>query len=301
MPNSVNMNKRAVLTATDFGKRIAEDEVDALESYFVETEQWRKVFAGDIDVVYGPKGSGKSAIYSLLFKKTEELAKRQIVVIAGENVMGAPVFRDLVAEGSSSEEQLRGLWKLYFLSLLAKTFRSNQITNSSATQVVDALEAAGLVSLGWTLKRILRSVLEYVRRFEISGEVKINPMTGLPDFGGKITLGEPTSEQRKDGFVSADLLLELADEALGQAPLKIWMVLDRLDVAFVDSEQLEANALRALFRVHLDMIGFNNISLKVFLRDDIWQRITQSGFREASHITRYRSEERRVGKECRSR
>ena len=281
------MNKRAVLTATDFGKRIAEDEVDALESYFVETEQWRKVFAGDIDVVYGPKGSGKSAIYSLLFKKTEELAKRQIVVIAGENVMGAPVFRDLVAEGSSSEEQLRGLWKLYFLSLLAKTFRSNQITNSSATQVVDALEAAGLVSLGWTLKRILRSVLEYVRRFEISGEVKINPMTGLPDFGGKITLGEPTSEQRKDGFVSADLLLELADEALGQAPLKIWMVLDRLDVAFVDSEQLEANALRALFRVYLDMIGFNNISLKVFLRDDIWQRITQSGFREASHITRY--------------
>jgi hypothetical protein len=35
------------------------------------------------------------------------------------------------------------------------------------------------------------------------------------------------------------------------------------------------------------MIGHQNISLKIFLRDDIWRRITEGGFREASHITRY--------------
>jgi hypothetical protein len=70
-------------------------------------------------------------------------------------------------------------------------------------------------------------------------------------------------------------------------PLKIWIVLDRLDVAFLDSEELEARALRALFRVYLDITGLQNISLKVFLRDDIWQRITEGGFKEASHITRY--------------
>src|SRR5580700_6417263 len=103
------MNKRAILTTTDFGRRIAEDEADALESYFVETEQWRKVFAGEIDIIYGPKGSGKSAIHSLLLKKTEELLRRSIVAVAGENVMGSPVFRDLADDGLASEEQLRGL------------------------------------------------------------------------------------------------------------------------------------------------------------------------------------------------
>ena len=63
-------------------------------------------------------------------------------------------------------------------------------------------------------------------------------------------------------------------------------MLDRLDVAFAESEGLERNALRALFRVYRDMQGRNNLSLKILLRDDIWTRITDEGFREASHITR---------------
>jgi hypothetical protein len=280
------MSKRVVLTETHFGKRIAEEETDALESYFVETEQWRKVFAGEIDVVYGPKGSGKSAIYSLLIKKANELAQREILVLPGENVMGTPVFRDLVTQ-QSSEEQLRGIWKLYCLSLVAQTFRARNLKNDPASRVVEALEAAGLVAADWTLKRILNSVLEYVRRLQLSGEVKIDPNTGMPELGGKITLGEPSGEERKKGFVSADDLLQAADEALALVPLKIWIVLDRLDVAFLDSDELEARALRALFRVYLDITGLRNISLKVFLRDDIWRRITEGGFREASHITRY--------------
>ncbi len=68
--------------------------------------------------------------------------------------------------------------------------------------------------------------------------------------------------------------------------MKLWIVLDRLDVAFAESASLEANALRALFRAYLDLAGLDNISLKIFLRDDIWKRITESGFREASHITK---------------
>src|SRR6266404_3047454 len=49
---------------------------------------------------------------------------------------------------------------------------------------------------------------------------------------------------------------------------------------------LEKNALRALFRVYRDFSALDHIKLKVFLRTDIWTRIVESGFREASHITR---------------
>ena len=87
------MDKRSVLSQTSFGKRVAEEEGDELRSYFVETEQWRKILAGDVDVVYGPKGSGKSAIYSLLQSEKEILrVQRRIVVIPAENPRGTPAF-----------------------------------------------------------------------------------------------------------------------------------------------------------------------------------------------------------------
>jgi hypothetical protein len=34
------------------------------------------------------------------------------------------------------------------------------------------------------------------------------------------------------------------------------------------------------------MAGYDWIKLKIFLRSDIWSRIVEGGFREASHITR---------------
>jgi hypothetical protein len=139
----------------------------------------------------------------------------------------------------------------------------------------------------FNLRGLVRAVLDYVRRIEAAeGTVKVDPTTQQPvGYGGKITLREPDAAGREAGLVSADALLASANEALRRAGLKSWLLLDRLDVAFAESEQLEQNALRALFRVYLEMAEFPRISLKIFLRSDIWKRITQIGFREASHIT----------------
>jgi hypothetical protein len=282
------MTKREVLASLTFGQRIAEDEADALASYFVETEQWRKIISGEADVVYGPKGSGKSALYSLLRQKREELTAKGIIPVAGENVRGTPVFEDLVADPPASEEQFRGLWKLYFLSLMGKALQVLRLKNDHADAVVAALEQAQLLTTGeWSLRKMLKSALEYIRRAELSAEMKVNPATGLLEgFGGKITLREPGAEEENKGFISADSLLVQADKAFAVEGKRFWIVLDRLDVAFADSEGLERNALRALFRVYRDMQGLNNVSVKILLRDDIWARITDEGFREASHITR---------------
>jgi hypothetical protein len=53
------------------------------------------------------------------------------------------------------------------------------------------------------------------------------------------------------------------------------------------SPELEENALRALFQVYLDLLALEYVRLKIFLRTDIWRRLTKKGFREASHITRH--------------
>ena len=281
------MNKQEVLARTSFGQRIAEDEVDTLNSYFVETEQWRKVSSGQVDIVYGPKGSGKSALYALLRKNQDELLKDGIFLAPGENVRGTPIFEALVSDPPASEDQFRGLWKLYFLSLLGTALRLAKIGGEIAKQLDSKLEEVGLVNSEWSLKRSFRAALDYVKRIEsVTGSVKVDPATSQPaGVEAKVTLREPGTEERKVGYISADSLLELADKALTEHTLKFWFVMDRLDVAFADTPQLEENALRALFRVYRDMAALESIKLKIFLRDDIWARITSAGFREASHIT----------------
>src|SRR5450755_4451250 len=89
------MNKREILTDITFGARVAEEEAEKLGEYFVETDQWRRIFAGLVDIVYGPKGSGKSALYSLLLQRESELFDRGILVTPAENPRGATAFREL--------------------------------------------------------------------------------------------------------------------------------------------------------------------------------------------------------------
>src|SRR5438128_1812460 len=91
-----------ILRSLNFGERVAEEE-GALENYFVETNQWAKIAQGQVDIIYGPKGSGKSALYYLLLKKQAELKRRGIELIAGENPRGETAFRALVADPPTSE------------------------------------------------------------------------------------------------------------------------------------------------------------------------------------------------------
>ncbi len=283
--------KQAVLTKVTFGARVAEEELDSLQRYFVETDHWRRLFGGEVDIVYGNKGSGKSALYTLLVSRSAELEARGIRVVSGENPRGAPAFKDLALDPPATELEFVGLWKLYFLCLLVAELERAGVNGERTTHLRDLLSAAGLAEVGASLKQRLAAVFRYAksvfRATEVFVGLELDQTTGLPaGFGGRIVFGEPSASQRALGFRSVDSLLEQADEAARVAGIQVWICLDRLDVAFQESEILEEHALRALFRAYLDLSALGSIGLKLFLRTDIWKRITASGFREASHITR---------------
>jgi hypothetical protein len=182
------MTKKEVLANSNFGARIAEEESDVLESYFVETEQWRKIFGGEIDIVFGPKGSGKSAIYSLLIKKTADLNNRRVILIAAENVRGTPAFKDLQADPPATEEQFRNLWKLYLLSLLGSQIKGSRI-EPDFSHVIAVLETAELIEQGARLRSILRRSLDYVRRLDLEGTLKLDQYSGSPTgISGRVRL-----------------------------------------------------------------------------------------------------------------
>lgn len=281
------MTKLEILKSIDFGSRVAEDETDRLIEYFVETDQWRRIFDGEIDIVYGPKGSGKSAIYTVLIRKENELFDRDIVLRSGENPSGTPAFQGLVTDPPTTEEEFIALWKLYVASLVASIITDFGIENAAAKKLIDVLSDSGLIPPPGTLGARVKRLLEYVRRgIRVETDVTVDPATGVPVMKGRVVFTEPSVEQAQRGFISVDDLLATADDALAQEALTAWLLFDRLDVAFSGSPNLERNALRALFRTYLDVQRHRHITLKIFLRTDIWTEITAGGFREASHITR---------------
>lgn len=284
------INKRELLSRLYFGKRIAEEESQELSTYFVETDHWKRIYSGEIDVIYGMKGTGKSAIYALLQQKSSELRDERTLVIAAEKPRGTPAFQDIVSSPPTSEGEFITLWKLYFLSLIG--YQLKDVNDKESRELISFLEDAGLLPKTVTnLKSVIRSAFDYARRLikaeSIEAGLQFDPLTGLPTgLTGKITLREPSSTMTREGFISIDSLLALANEALEKEDLNIWLLIDRLDVAFAESPVLEQNALRALFKVYLDTLDLDRIFLKIFLRTDIWTRITDEGFRESSHITR---------------
>jgi hypothetical protein len=210
--------------------------------------------------------------------------------VPGEKPRGAPAFADLVVDPPTSQQEFVGLWKLYFLCLLGDAFREWGIGGDHAESVVGELERAGLIRQEKTsLQGLIRGALDYVRsllRWEsVEAGLKLDPATGEPlGLTGKITFREPTPEERNAGLVSMDALFAEVDRALSENGYRIWLVLDRLDVAFAESDEIEGNALRALFGVYSDLREFDAVSVKIFLRTDIWRAITQDGMREASHV-----------------
>lgn len=291
-PPAPPLSRRDILKSASFGSRVAEDENDQLQSYFVETKQWSKLIQGSADIVFGSKGAGKSALYSLLVRQKEELRlNRRIIVLAAENTRGSPVFRDLITAPPPSEEQLRAMWKLYFLCILAEYVRhalkEMKLTYAPAEAVFSLLSNNKLLPpSGTELMQKLKAVMEYVsRRFPTLEAAITEPNSGV-SLSGKITFAEPTEEQRAFGYRSVDDLLKAVNQSMEVVKIQAWLVLDRLDVAFAESPELEGNALRALFRCYLDFSNFESFRLKIFLRDDIWSKLVKDGFREASHITR---------------
>jgi hypothetical protein len=166
---------------------------------------------GDIDIVRGENGAGKSAIYSLLMTKADSLFDQGILLVAAENPRGATVFKDLVADPPTTENEFIALWKLYALTIIAQQLREYDIRGAKAEKIYSALEGAKLLEKEFSLRGVLRSVHEYARRIvaaeQIEGGLTIDPATQMPTgITGKIVLKEPSSDWKANGFASIDNL-----------------------------------------------------------------------------------------------
>jgi hypothetical protein len=283
------MDKLNILQNIHVGSRVAEDEQQYLEKYFIKTNEYKLISNDDVDIVYGAKGTGKSAIYLHLIENKNEFAQKHILIIQAENARGTSAFKSVVEDPPTTENTFRDIWKLYFLILLYDNLRLKYRFNSNLKKIRNILRESGIISDNKDLIDFFTDTYRYIKNGcgSLEGRISLDPNTGMiSGFSGKIIFSNPSPDAIKNGLVNIETLLGYINDVLNKKKLFAWIVLDRLDSVFAESELLEENAIRGLFKTYLDMKKYSNIRQKIFLRTDIWNKITKKGFREASHITR---------------
>lgn len=285
------MNPIEILQRIKFGERIAEDETENLLKYFLETEDWRRVISGEVDVIYGNKGAGKSAIYSILEKNRDKLFDNNILLTTAENPRGSTVFEGLSIQPPTSQTEFVRLWKLYFLIITVSEFSDWGVENSHFRELKNILSDSDLIPAQKGLRAILKKCRDYISNLmtveSLEPGVGLNEVSGLPDdIHLKISFREPSKKELAAGIKSIEALYETLDKGLKESKFTLWIAVDRLDVAFTENLELETNALKALFKAYRDMASLDNLKIKIFLRSDVWRRITEEGIREGSHITK---------------
>lgn len=277
-----------VLQALKLGNSVAEFD-ESLEKYFVENEAFHALVGGEIDVVAGDKGTGKTALYRIMQKRHRDLkAIEDVEILPGFNPVGNPVFQKLVQGDALTEGLYLSVWKAYVLSLVGN-WALDIVGDEGSEQFRELgklLDQTGLRSRDPKPETILAKIASYFLRKPVTTEYLITVTeTGLPVFGRKANYDGANDKEAIPAIeVKHEEALGLLNRCLSELDVTVWVALDRFDEAFEGFPDIEIPALRALLRTYLDLQAFENFKLKLFLRRDLFRRIIGTGFVNLTHV-----------------
>jgi hypothetical protein len=210
-----------------------------------------------------------------------------VEVIAAFNPTGNPVFQKL-AEGNPLEEgQYVGIWKAYILALAGNWILALNEGGFShkMSELDELLSSTGLRSQDDSASTVFSQLINLVRRLARpeAAEVAVTwTPEGIPIVSPRVEFADEAKTEVVR--IEHDRALRLLDEVLAEVDLSLWLVIDRLDEAFQGFPGAEVPALRALFRTYLDLLEFERVRMKLFVRKDLFRRIIAGGFVNLTHI-----------------
>lgn len=289
---SVGIDSKTTLQLLRLGQSVAEFD-DSLEKYFIENQAYHYLINDRADFIAGDKGTGKTAVYKILQKRystTPEL--KDIEVIAGFNPIGNPVFQRLVQQDVNvlTEGQYVSVWKTYMLSLVGNWLIDivGEEFSGNLSRLHKLLDETKLLSKGNKPETIFGKIITLLKETfipETSETTFTISETGLPIVSQKFTFGDGgKKESSKVNEITHEEAFELLNDCLNDVGYSVWVALDRLDEAFQGYPDIEVPALRALLRTYLDLLAFDRIRLKVFVRKDLFRKVIGSGFVNLTHI-----------------
>jgi hypothetical protein len=258
-----------------FGQVDSESE-QRLDEKFLRTSDFER-FVGPsrIDLVLGPKGSGKSALYQL-FDRHEQTVRRwssaalQDVVINASNGM-----RDLSALAGDNltkvlltpEIDFERLWTSYIGWKAAEAAANGGLGSSGRLR---HFQQALNLRRDWRVWTLARRGWHALISDALPGSLKVTV------FGTGIELG---AGKAKPWDMSE--VLRLVDAAAAAQRKTIWLLFDNLDELLSTNRRRRIEALNALFTACNQLrASYPNIHPRIFLRTDIWDDIE---FNNKSH------------------
>lgn len=286
---------KEILPKIVFGNPVAEFD-KGLQNYFVVTDSFQRLVTGESDIISGDKGTGKTAIYQYLkqsYRTNPNL--KNVEVITAFNPSGEPIFRRLGDESKMTEGQYITIWKIYILSLVGNWILREKVNlmNPKIQRLQSLLGKIGLLSLGDSASSVFTRLIDWIKTNvapkEVGMDITFNEF-GIPIYTPKVIVGKKDKDEAVPiEIISHDEAFTILENVLAERDITVWIVLDRLDEAFIGRPDIEIPALRALTRTFMDLKQYEHIELKLFVRNDLFRKITQEGFVNLTHVNARRT------------
>jgi hypothetical protein len=182
------------LTRLNLGASSAENEFQELGSYYIETDEFRRTMRGEVQIVLGRKGAGKSALFFQLRDRLRS-DKRNVVLDLKPEGFQLIKFKeqvlDYLAEGTQ-EHTITAFWEyLLLLEICHKLLQNdkdlhlrNHILFKPYQNLADSYKSDEYVSEGDFSERMLRLTQRIIKDFPAMGE---NPENRLRFSNEEIT------------------------------------------------------------------------------------------------------------------
>lgn len=294
MPDKPSPQVKELLRMLDVGSSVAEFD-KSLEKYFVENEAFHALIKGEADVIAGDKGTGKTAVYRVLQRRFGSIPElKGVEVLAGFNPAGNPIFQKLVQQQALTEGQYVSVWKAYVLSLVGNWIVeiAGESQSENFARLAKLLTDTGLRSRDDKPETIFSKLINSLQKVFSPKKAEIEltlSETGIPIVTPRVEFGrEEAPPDQKE--VPHEVALRLLNTCLAEIDYSVWLALDRLDEAFQGFPAIEIPALRALLRTYLDLLEFDRVRLKLFVRRDLFRKIIGGGFVNLTHINARKKE-----------
>lgn len=242
-----------------FGKDRAQEDMN-LSKYFIKTSQYDVIKAGLKELVLGRKGSGKSALYSVL---TNELQNEKNIVInispKGEEIVLVHKKINEYGEIKLDDDFKYSIaWRNFLLTEIALAILSNKKTIKEANPLYPYLVDTGTINRTF-VDKFVTSILKAFA----TPSVKINDAEFSFDFTGVIDSKTPEYK------IVIDYIKKVISEE------NYYILIDNLDEPWKNNFEMNS-WLRGLILASRQLKrDFQNLKIIVFLRDDIFSEISK--------------------------
>jgi len=137
---STTNSKRTILQKLDFGSSSAENEIRNLQEYYLKTDAYSRALRGEVQLVIGRKGSGKSAIFLQIRDRERNKSKNVVLDLKPEGHQLIK-FKELILsylQEGTFQHTIVAFWEyILLLEVCHKVLDNDKLRHLNSTELYE--------------------------------------------------------------------------------------------------------------------------------------------------------------------